>query len=227
MLAAERRGMSVSVISRLAHVSLALLLLAVLPISRARACWDGHLAIVGDAMLFDTTDDRWSATRARDLAKWLTRIDALLDEGESFVVEHGVASVCAPDGTCQEWVPARSLPTLFAEVAAVTAAPAAEIAHARAIDARPLTLQAASFTDRARADALAARIDSDVAIEHGFYEAGGFPADNPVARVAEADVDGHRVYRVLVGTYLDSTAAAETRARLATELGLTAQLRPL
>ncbi len=206
----------------------ALTLTLALSSATARACWDGHQASVGNVTL-SSADTAWSPTRARELAAWLARIDALLPAGTTLSAEHGYVSLCPSDGpSCEEWEwDERSLAALFREVAVRAGASARTIRSARAIRRDVLVVQIAAFADRARADALETRISESGLGEPGFYEAGGFPANNPFAHVVEAASGGRVVHRVVVGAFVDRQQAERVREGLARELGARAIVRPL
>jgi hypothetical protein len=202
-------------------IALAAALLALGPAPRARACWDGHAATVGGVTFAMASGTEWSPERARMLATWLGRIDALLADGETVMVEHGYVSVCAAGGGCleREW-DERALSRLFLDVAKDVGASPAEIRAARRVEGRVRTVQVAALATREAADVLAARIDDDGVGSPGFYEAGGFPASNPTAHVLRATgARGETVYRVVVGAFTDAASAEAHRIELASALG--------
>ena len=87
------------------------------------------------------------------------------------------------------------------------------------------TVQVAASRDRAAAEALAERLADQG--EHGFYEAGGFPALNATAHVVEGvDASGAPVYRVFVGAFLEGADAERVASRLRAA-GRRAFVRPL
>ncbi len=182
--------------------------LSLLVPSPAVACWDGTYAALGDVELMDG-EEGWSADRAVELATWLGRIDALLPDGAVVMVEHGYVSVQLPDGTTLEpgW-DGGSLAGLFEVVAATLGAPPERVRAARALTTPVFTVQAGAFNTRGAAERLAATL-SDVG-EHGFFETGGFPADNPTAHVIE---DGG-AYHVVVGAFVERAAAQALAATL-------------
>lgn len=204
--------------ARVAGMRRALLVLAILLApSSALACWDGTYAVVGDVELMDF-DIGWSPERAREVATWLGRLDALLPDGAVLRLEFGHATLELPDGRTLEpaWS-GRSFPELFRAVAAAVSAPAATAGAARSLATPVFTVQTGAFTTRDAAERFAASLADRG--EHGFFETGGFPADNPTAHVIEAA----GAYRVVVGAFVDRTAAQA----LATTLGGAAFVRTL
>ncbi|HJL14670.1 MAG TPA: SPOR domain-containing protein [Sandaracinaceae bacterium LLY-WYZ-13_1] len=202
--------------------------LAALP-APASACWDGtriqtpHLTVMG-------ADDRWDLGRARRVAKWAPRVEALL-AAAGLEAEVSYRHVTLSDGTHFTirsprldgvfLALSRHLPVSRPERRAALRAPAA------------FTVQVAASRSRARAEALAARLNDrrhpdGPAGAHGILEVGGFPADNPTAHVAPAlDADGRRVYRVIVGAFLTRAEAARVAARVRPRSGTRAFARRL
>jgi hypothetical protein len=208
--------------------------------SRAHACWDGYQVTVGRISFSVTGDTRWSPERVRKAAVWGTRIDALIPP-ETFVSGFGsYVSWCAEgaDGACDmplaELTWERGDPAdLFAKIAAATGASPETIRRARALGAQPLTLQVFAAYDRARAEALATRINEAEMRDlnnslNGFFKAGGFPGFDPSAHVLEGtDARGAKLYRVVVGAFLSETEAAAAGATLKEALGISGFSRPL
>ena len=94
-------------------------------------------------------------------------------------------------------------------------------------------MQIAAVRDRARADALADRLndlgrpDGPLGAA-GMYDAGGFPAANPTVHVvSEEDANGRPVYRLVTGTFLTRAEADEVAREASAELGTTAFVRRL
>lgn len=211
-------------------LSLALLLTA-LPVipSSAAACWDGfavrtpHLSVMGG-------DTRWRPSRAREVAKWAPRVEALLaSAGVSAEVYWG--DVELSDGSSLH-VRYGGLEHLFVQLARHLHISPQE--RRRALGARRgLTVQVAASRDRDRAEALAARLnDRDhpdgPAGAHGAYEAGGFPSINDTAHVVtEPDAAGRPVHRVIVGVFVDRHEARRVAEEVASRSGTTAFARHL
>ena len=113
----------------------------------------------------------------------------------------------------------------------------AEQRAAMAIEIAPLTIQVAATRERARAEALVdrlmARDQSDEELEaiygvHGFFEAGGFPADNASFHVVEKiGDDGAPVFQVLAGAFLSRTQADQAVEVLRAALQLDGFVRRL
>lgn len=216
-------------------LALSLFLAAItLPSTPAAACWDGHLAVVGGVTM-SSGGTSWSPERARELATWLSRIDALLSAGATLDIQFGYARLCSggdrtgEEGTCTEWQwDERSLAALFRDVAQRTRASEDLVRTARATRRDVHVIQIAAFRDRAQAEALAVRLADTGIGEHGFYQAGGFPADNPVAHVLTmADASGRAVHRVVVGAFVERSQAERVREALDGELGVRGIVRAL
>ena len=200
----------------------AMLLLAGRP---AAACWDGFAAGTGRVSIRQAGDDQWHAERARELATWLPRIDALLPADMQLESEHGLVSVSPSAGgpaiAEARWTSGR-LADLFMVVARVTPGARARIAKGHAIV--PFTVQVLGVRDPRRAaafaEALNERSDRDELVPSvGFYSAGGFPAIHPVAHVLAAPKAGDDdlappLTRVVVGSYLDAASAQVTATAL-------------
>ncbi len=176
--------------------------------SNARACFDGHVASYGKVELTGG-EDVWQAERANYLGEWLPRIDAIIPEGQSVEVFYGEADV---DGGTIAFPPGR-MDILFRRLARHYDTPRSERRAALQIGARVQTIQIASTRDYEAALAMAHRLSEAIlqtdvdANLHGFYEAGGFPADNNPVHVVESEVRGETVYRVVIGAFLNATDA--------------------
>lgn len=208
--------------------SAAILLSAAMP-RPASACWDGT-RIETPRLMMMGPDARWRPERAREVAKWAPRVDALLAEIDlSAAIYWDVIELS--DGT---HIPIRhqSLERAFIEIARHRGV--SRDVRRRALAApRGLTVQVAATRDRARADALAARLNDEnhpdgPAGAHGMYEAGGFPSVNDTAHVVtELDASGREVHRVIVGTFLDRAEAERVAAEVAQRSGSLAFARRL
>jgi len=212
---------------RLLFVAL-LALAAVLP-APASACWDGSL--VSTPHLFWQDDGEvWRPARAREVAKWAPRIEALLAPRDLRVDAHW-GQVDLSDGTSLQ-IRHHRLERLFIELARHLGVSREE--RLRAL-AAPIgySVQIAAVRDRARADALADRLndlgrpDGPLGAA-GMYDAGGFPAANPTVHVvSEEDANGRPVDRLVTGTFLTRAEADEVAREASAELGTTAFVRRL
>ncbi|MEM7606144.1 MAG: hypothetical protein AAF411_12385 [Myxococcota bacterium] len=195
------------------YLAAALVLSLSLPV--AHACFDGYVAVAGDVMV-QAADDQWSARRARQLATWLPRIDALSGD----TVEIYYSSAYLADGTELTYAPDH-FDELFETMATHLNVADAERLAAKSLETRALTVEVASFRRRADAReyarALLARLDGDedeamdVAYGSlaGFYEAGGFPSNNPPIHVVPGRDRGRRIHRVVVGAFLGEDTAEQ------------------
>ena len=103
---------------------------------------------------------------------------------------------------------------LFRRVAVETHADLPTARAAMSTATRVTTVEAAAFASRARAEALAAQIAREGHGEHGFLEVGGFPAENPVVHIVAGADAGHRIYRVVVGAFVDIAEAERVRVAI-------------
>lgn len=209
-----------------AAASLCLVLLVLGSVRTARACWDGY-AVRLDNIAFTGADDVWAPARARELAVWARRFEALLGPAGTLEADGAFAEACV-DSRCVEVVAPTATPrALFEAVARALAIPAAQRAAALRASASPFAVQVAATRDRAAAERLAARL-SDAELPRGFYDAGGFPADNAEVHVIEATAaDGRAIYRVVVGAFLDRSDALAHAPEIAAQTGLPVVLRAL
>jgi hypothetical protein len=187
----------------------------------AAACWDGYHA-KARRVTIDGPGDRESVPTA-EVARWLVRIDALLD-GDPLEASFGFATM----GDDELHYRTDDLASLFDAVAEETGANASRRASARARSASLYVIQLAAGGDETGARRVAQRANESRAATHGFLEIGGFPADNPRARVViEPDARGRRLFKVHTGTFLDLAEARRVARELAAELGGTPWVRPL
>ena len=196
----------------------------------AEACWDGYRAVYGNVTV-QGGEAEWSAEQARDLSVWLPRLNALVN-GEALEVELGSAFV--RDAKID--FPMGRFDVLFARVARKLERPRPARRAAMQISLNALTVQVGATRDRASAEALAERLmqsdpghtSGDFAAEHGFFEAGGFPADNSSIHViASADARGMPVFRVVVGAFLTTESAQRVAAAMRQAHGVPAYVRRL
>jgi hypothetical protein len=200
--------------------------LALLVPEPARACWDGYAVDTGDGIRFTGGDESWSASNAVMLGSWALRYRALLGDEGTLEIEFGWGEASVGEQT----IPlerASDPRALFDRLADALAVPSARRARLLAIDARPYAVQVAASRDRARAEHLAMQL-SESELPFGFYEAGGFPADNAEAHVVEGiAADGQPVFRIVVGAFLDRASAAQAATEIARVTGRTTSLRAL
>lgn len=191
--------------------ALVLALLVLVP-SQAFACWDGFRAHVGnvDEMGNDT---QWDEQTLRYHATWLGRIDALLPAGATLVSEHGFVTVTI-GGTAQDllWHDGHYR-TLFDTVARITRTSQTDVQRALRTDTPVYVVQVGAFVGAARAHARADAISQGVDAEHGFFEAGGFPANNPAAHVVTITAT-NKLHRVYVGAFVNRAEAESLAKRI-------------
>ncbi len=193
----------------------ATLLLASAP-TRASACWDGFYASVGDVQE-SGSDESWDEALVAHRARWLGRIDALLPDGASVMIDHGFAELAVGTTTLELAWPDGRYGTLFHSIAAALGSSPAVVAGALAVESPVYVVQTGAFGDERRAAAQASAVDAAALVSHGFMEVGGFPATNPVTRVVSAPTPRTAV-RVTAGAYLD-IAEAQASARALRERG--------
>jgi len=206
---------------------LALLVLPALAPASASACWDGTLVSTPHLTFMDSPTV-WRADRAREVAKWAPRVEALLAHAD-LRAEAYWQYVELSDGT---EIPVRHhrLDRLFIELARhLQVSRAVRLEALRAPEA--VTVQLAAFRDRDRAEAFAATLrdpSREPIGSHGIYEVGGFPADNPTVHVTEAeDTDGRPVFRLVTGVFLDRAQAGAVAREASAQLGTHAFVRQL
>jgi hypothetical protein len=211
-----------------AAACLAGLTLATLP---AQACFDAFVATVGDVHFVGNRGHEGadpSYAEARELARWGTKIDALLADGVSWQLDvsgtyrcHPTPDVC-DELAAGEWAEAGRADTAglasllartFDRISAHEATPPADIARARGAATDLFAVQVGSFSSPSFAESLARSINErnlrdELPWEREtFYTAGGFPAIHDVAFVVEADVGGKRMHRVVVGMFTEAAEA--------------------
>lgn len=197
--------------SRHALISLALLL-SVSHAVPAAACFDGYVAAYGHVQV-SGPDFEWSRERAVELATWLPRLNALAGD-EAVEVSFGEAYLA--DGQSIEF-PADRFDILFDRLADALGTENSARDAAMALGADALTVQIAATRDRDAAYRMAATLgqgtpdDFEYGVDvHGFYEAGGFPAENSAVHVLErTNEDGEIVYQLVVGSFTTRSAATD------------------
>ncbi|MEM9194761.1 MAG: SPOR domain-containing protein [Myxococcota bacterium] len=211
---------------RSAVVHVGLILATSLVAVPAAACWDGYSASHGNIHVMGSNTE-WSPDLAQKLALWLPRLEVLLGEQEMAVyfnqadLEQG--SVAFPPGRFD---------VLFARTARLLGTPRTERRAALRQGGSPLTIQIAATRDRDRADALVRRFETEWEDQmyelHGFYEAGGFPSNNPAVHLlTRQDDDGNDVYQVVVGAFINRNQATHAQSVLQNELAVESFIRPL
>ncbi|MFK7999931.1 MAG: SPOR domain-containing protein [Polyangiales bacterium] len=204
--------------------------LAIVSPPSTQACWDGYAAVYGNVTV-QGGDTEWSPENARELAIWLPRLNALVGE-EPLEVVFGSAYV--RDAEIE--YPRGRFDLLFARVARKLELERPARRAAMRVGFEALTVQVGATRDRASAEALADRLmQSDpgyttgtFAAAHGFYEAGGFPADNSSVHVIEStDARGVPVFRVVVGAFLTTDVAQDVAAAMRRTHGTSAYVRRL
>jgi hypothetical protein len=227
---------------RRASAALALSVLATVLValpSAAHACWDGYAGEIPHVSVGMQAGSRtWSPDTARELAQWLVRIDALRPQGHSVSAWDGAVRVCEErsgpratsclgDDHWDRW-DGRTFWSMFRAVALAVGAKPVAVRAALQRKATPFTVQVAVGYDERGARALARRFNQTHPADHGFYEAGGFPADNDVVHVmADRDDEGAPIFRVVVGAYLTRAEAQATVVRVRAAAGLQGFVRPL
>lgn len=188
----------------------------------ADACWDGYASTVGDVTFQRASDPAaWRADDAWYATQWAARLDALLPEGVTLDVMNTYVSCdgAAACDTVPEALGSDDPSKLFGALAQAFGRSWKERAAALATTQRVYTVQvfagapAAARRERARLLALAAEGTIDAEGDRGFFEAGGFPAENPSVH-AIRDRDDADLVRVVVGTYPSATAAREAARKL-------------
>jgi hypothetical protein len=198
----------------------ALLLLS----ATAHPCWDGYAARIGGLTIQGGNDPaRWSPDQARHVARWGTRIAALLPRGAEVLLDgNGTSCQGAACGAlAASGATSQRLPEAFDRIARARNVPPAARRSAQRSSPEVFTVQvfAGSHAGARRTKARVLALGEGF---YGFYEAGGFPATNDDAHVLR---DG-AIHRVVVGTYLDRSEADRARRALATK-GLRGFVRAL
>ena len=183
----------------------------------ADACWDGYAAGVGKVSIARGLDPAsWSPDDAREVARWGTRIDALLPQGAELAIEYGEVSCTSTTGACGSFtsisLPTDDLPSAFRAVAKAFRVSPARMQKVRALAPEVYTVQVFAGTASGALREKRRVVDRDAG-SHGFFVEGGFPAINDAAHVIR---DGS-THRVIVGTFLSrkdaSAALADLRAK--------------
>jgi hypothetical protein len=204
---------------------LALLLLTPAP---ALACFDGYTASVGRVSVTVSGGPEWSRAFARDVASWLTRVDALLSAGDGATALFGDVTVThAGIDRDARWRD-DELPHLFDAVARLTRPSPAVRRAAVSHVVVPRTMQTFASHDPAAAVRFARSINDRQLGEEGFLSVGGFPALHDTAHVVDAvDAAGRPLFRVFVGAFLDGTSAQRAALSLAHDAGVHGFVRAL
>ncbi|MCC7537102.1 MAG: hypothetical protein IT379_12850 [Deltaproteobacteria bacterium] len=204
-----------------------LMMVCALAPSVAFACWDGWRASHGRVRLTGY-DDVWSVARARTLATWLPRIDALVAaHGAELDIEgdHAILTVEGRETTSR--ISTESLPGVFAATARALRSTHARRRRAMQARAELSTVELVRTDDAAFAARVAREIEAADLGEHGFYEAGGFPASNPTAHVIGGRGANGAAFVVVVGVFLDRSEAERVARTLARATGRAVRVRSL
>lgn len=189
--------------------------------SAASACWDGFSAQIGNVNEMGG-DTSWDEATLRHHAKWLGRVNALLSKDTTVVSQHGFVTLTMGGKDLEFKWDDEDYTTLFHTVARHVGASKTDIERAKRVETPVYVVQAGAFIHAARANKLAETISRGDIAEHGFFQAGGFPADNPEAHVI-SNAGGRKLHRVYVGAFVNR-AEAEI---LAKQLGQGAFVREL
>jgi hypothetical protein len=195
------------------------------------ACWDGYAAGSERVSLQLPGDANWDPNRVRQLAKWLTRLDALLASDQKLESFGGYASLTSdsPTGIAAsfEW-DGQSLSELFGGAAKAIGDPRRQRAALRQGTPPVYTVQVFASSSSRRAEQIAESISRSEAAVHGFVAAGGWPADNPEAHVvAESVAGGKLLHKVVVGAFLDVDQARKVARDLSRETKMPSFVRQL
>ncbi len=188
------------------------LALALFVPSTAVACWDGFSAHVGNVN--ESGDDTtWDETTLRHHAEWLGRINALLPDNATVFSDHGFVMLTI-DGQDREftWNDGHYR-TLFDTVASSVGASKRHIQRALRADTPVYVVQSGAFINESSARKQAEAISQGDVAEHGFFAAGGFPADNPEAHVVTISA-ARQLHRVYVGAFVNRGEAESLAKRL-------------
>lgn len=204
---------------------LALVALFFLP-PKARACWEGYEA-VGTHLLVVGLEFDWSAERARELALWIPRIDALLAPRDIQVEVHGTTAYLPNDRLFDF----RDLEDLFDRLARELGVSRAQRRAAMRLRTEALTVEIFASRDEDEAYRQASRLNEALHdrddLDYGFYGLGEFPGEIQRAQVlSERDITGRRLYRVIVGAFFEPNGASALADALR-PIADTATVRPL
>lgn len=180
--------------------------------STALACWDGFYARVGnvDEMGGDTT---WDETTLKHHALWLGRVNALVPKDATVTSEHGFVMLTVGGKSHEFTWQDGNYRTLFDTVAHDVGASTNDIDRALRMETRVYVVQAGAFVNESRARSWAETLSQGDEAEHGFFEVGGFPADNPEAHVVT--ISGAKtLHRVYVGAFVHRSEAENLAKRL-------------
>jgi hypothetical protein len=176
----------------------------------AEACFDGYIARGRHLTLAVSGDSDWEPAHIRRVATWVARIDALLSEEYEDLVRH------------------EDFREIFREVADSVGASSERRARAFRIRVVPVTVQLLAVRNEASALSFAAAIEQTDSADGGFFESGGFPSINPrVHVVSERDRRGRKLYKVLVGAFLERREARKVLYDLEREVGVRGFVRKL
>ena len=176
----------------------------------AHACFDGYVAQGRHLTLSVSGDSDWEPAHIRSVATWIARIDALLSDDYTDFVRH------------------ENFAEIFREFADSVGASRERRARALRVRVAPVTIQLLAAQSEESARRFAAVIEQTDSADSGFYESGGFPSINPrVHVVTERYGRGRKLYKVLVGAFLDRQEARNVLFELEREIGARGFVRTL
>lgn len=218
---------------------LSILLISLTP-TPASACWDGFSAELGkvsiEGEVHPESEPEWQIGQARALARWGTRLNALLPHDSSLDIAFLSVTLCVPRHRhkCAEipapwWKEAGDaspaqldhwLGRAFALVATRIRATPRRIAVARRASSTLFTVQVGSYRSRGLAERQVEQLNHMVRYNYlpwesrSFYVAGGFPALDDVAHLLPCRIKGHVWHRVVVGEFTSLKNAMSYRAAI-------------
>ena len=196
------------------------------------ACWCGYIASEGRVSITtvmpnaDSCPPGWPPAVIHEHADALALLDAALPAGLALEAFGGHAEVTTRDR--------RKKPVAAFDFVGFDALAKKLGTLGRAVRRPPppgrrvWTVQLFAGASEARAEALRARVDASRSATSGFFVAGDFPANNPVARVLfEKNARGRALYKVVMGAFLRPEEARRAAEALRAELGGEAFVRPI
>ncbi len=202
----------------------------------ASACWDGYL-IESERVQIGQWEDAetasWRLAEVWDTARWVVRLQALLGPERSVESMHGLCQVilCKAQDSCEVVMEGEAKPgarALFDTLANSFEVPPKKRAALARLAPSLWTVQVAAGSNREALEQLALQIN-DIAPQGamGFYEAGGFPALNPVAHLVPGhNAQGKPIFRLVVGAFLQKASAQDVVDALGLK-GVASRVRPM